>query len=150
MKTAAPKSKQSLPRNAFIGKPEQPTEADLAAALGNAKPVWDRLVSALMADCPELVPEWKFYSLKMGWAFRLQHKKRNILHFGPCTGSFQVLLILGNRTLRALRDATMPERVRKLLAAAPKYPEGTGIRFLQVTERDVPAIRKLAKIKLEN
>ena len=150
MKAAAPKPKQSPPRNAFIGKPEQPTDADLAAALGGAKPVWDRLVSALMTDCPELVPEWKFYSLKMGWAFRLQHKKRNIIHFGPCTGSFQVLLILGDRAVRALRDTTMPERVRKLLATAPKYPEGTGVRFLQVTERDVPAIRKLAKIKIEN
>jgi Protein of unknown function (DUF3788) len=150
MKTASPKPKQSLPRNAFIGKAEQPTDADLAVALGDAKPVWDRLVSALIADCPELVPEWKFYSLKMGWAFRLQHKKRNIIHFGPCTGSFQVLLILGDRTVRALHAASVPERLRELLATAPKYPEGTGIRFLRVKQRDLPAIRQLAKMKIEN
>lgn len=150
MNSAAAKPKQETPpQNAFIGKKEQPTEADLAAALGDAKPVWDRLISALTADCPELVPEWKFYSLKMGWAFRLQHKKRNIVHFGPCTGSFLVMLIFGDKGFRAVREATLPARIRELIANAPRYPEGTGIR-IQVTERDLPAIRKLARIKLEN
>ena len=150
MNSSTGKPKQgTLPRNAFIGMKEQPTDADLAAALGDAKPVWDRLVSTLTADCPELVPEWKFYSLKMGWGFRLQHKKRNIVHFGPSTGSFQVMLILGDKAFRAVRAATLPEGIRELVANAPKYPEGTGIRF-QVAERDIPGIRRLARIKIEN
>ncbi len=150
MKSAAPKRKQqTTPRNAFIGKKDQPTDADLAAALGDVKPIWDRLVAALVADCPELVPEWKFYSLNMGWGFRLQHKKRNIVHFGPCDGGFVVALVFGDRAFRAVRAATLPERIAKVVATAPKYPEGWGIR-IQVTERDIPGIRKLAKIKLEN
>ena len=150
MKSAAAKPKLgTLPQNAFIGKKEQPTDADLAAALGSAKPLWDRLVSTLISDCPELVPEWKFYSLKMGWAFRLQHKKRNIVHFGPCSGSFRVMVIFGDKALRAVREAALPNRILEVVATAPKYPEGTGIRF-QVMKRDIPAIRKLARIKLEN
>jgi len=150
MYSAAERPKQeTLPRNAFIGKKEQPTDADLTAALGDAKPVWDRLVSTLMADCPELVPEWKFYSLKMGWSFRLQLKKRNIVHFGPCIGSFLVMFIFGDKAFNAVREAALPERIRELVANAPKYPEGTGIR-IQVTDRDIPGIRKLARIKLEN
>ncbi len=150
MKSAAPKPKQQTPpRNAFIGKKDQPTDADLATALGDAKPIWDRLVAALVADCPELVPEWKFYSLNMGWGFRVQHKRRNIVHFGPCEGSFQVALVFGDRAFRAVRAAALPERITQIVATAPKYPEGHGIR-IQVTERDIPAIRKLARIKLEN
>jgi hypothetical protein len=149
MKAAAKPKQETRAPNAFIGKKEQPTDADLTAALGSAKPLWDRLVSALISDCPELVPEWKFYSLHMGWAFRLQYKKRNIVHFGPSTGSFCVMLILGDKTLRAVREATLPNRILEVVATAPKYPEGTGIR-LQVAEKDIPAIRKLAKIKLEN
>lgn len=140
---------EDLPRNAFIGRQEQPTDADLAAVLGDAKPVWDRLVSALTADWPELVPEWKFYSLKMGWTFRLQLKKRKIVHFGPCAGSFLVMLVFGDKAFRAVREATLPQRIRKLVESAPKYPEGTGLR-LQVTEKDLPAIRRLVKIKIEN
>ena len=147
--TVAKPQQETLPRNAFIGKKERPTDADLAAALGDAKPLWDRLVSELIADSPELTPEWKFYSLKMGWAFRLQHQKRNIVHFGPRKGSFQVALIFGEKGLRAVREAALPDRVRVLVATAPKYPEGTGIRF-QVAENDIPVIRKLARIKLEN
>lgn len=150
MKAAAKPKQEARARNAFIGKKEQPTDADLAGALGNAKPVWDRLVAMLTADCPELVPEWKFYSLKMGWAFRLQHKKRNVIHFGPCTGSFQVMLILGDRTLRTVREGSLSDRMRKIVATAPKFPEGTGIRFVRVSERDLPAIRKLAKVKIES
>lgn len=146
---AKPKQETRAP-NAFIGKKEQPTDADLTAALGSAKPLWDRLVSALISDCPELVPEWKFYSLNMGWAFRLQYKKRNIVHFGPCTGSFCVMLILGDKAIRAVRQATLSDRILKVVATAPKYPEGTGVRFQVVEEKDLPAIRKLAKIKLEN
>ena len=31
--------------NAFIGRTEKPTDADLSEALGLAKPVWDGLVT---------------------------------------------------------------------------------------------------------
>ena len=147
--TVAKAEQQPVPRNAFIGRKEQPTDADLAEALGDAKAVWDRLISVLTADHPELVPEWKFYSLKMGWGFRLQHKKRNIIHFGPCSGSFLVMFIFGDRAFRAVREATLPARIRELVANAPRYPEGNGLRF-QVAETDISAIRKLARIKLEN
>lgn len=145
--TANPKPAVHAP-NAFIGKKEQPTDADLSAALGIAKPLWDHLVSTLMSDCLELVPEWKFYSLKMGWTFRLQHKKRNIIHFGPYAEGFQVMFIFGEKALRTVKAADLPKRIRGLIATAPKYPEGTGLR-IEVTKHDVPAIRKLVKIKLD-
>ncbi len=148
MKPTAKPKQEVLAPNAFIGKKEQPTDADLSAALGTAKPLWDQVVSVLMSDCPELVPEWKFYSLKMGWAFRLQLKKRNIVYFGPCAGGFRVMFILGEKALRAIRNAALPKRILDLIAAAPKYPEGTGVR-IAVTTKDVPAIRKLAKVKLD-
>src|SRR5258708_1610972 len=87
-KTAKPRAatgnQEVLAPNAFIGKKERPTESELAAALGAAKPLWEQVVSALMSDCPELVPEWKRSSPKLGWGYRLQLKKRNIVHFSPC------------------------------------------------------------------
>ncbi|MGA2572524.1 MAG: DUF3788 family protein [Terracidiphilus sp.] len=149
MKVAAKPKQEVLAPNAFIGKKVQPADADLAAALGAAKPLWDQLVSALISDCPDLVPEWKFYSLKMGWGFRLQKAKRNIVHFGPCAGSFRVALIFGEKAFQAVRKSAWPKRIQDLIAVAPKYPEGTGIR-VEVTAKDIAAIRNLAKIKLEN
>jgi hypothetical protein len=164
--------------NAFIGKKQQPTDAELAAALGPAKPLWDQVVSALMSENPELVPEWKCSSPKLGWGLRLQRKKRNIVHFSPCAGSFRVGFIFGEKALEAVREEfRIPPRAKAgpstrtrgahrvlaqddmewgprlrildLIATAPKYAEGTGIR-IQVTPKDVPAICKLARIKASN
>lgn len=149
MKASARPKQEVLAPNAFIGKKEQPTDADLAAALGAAKPLWDKVVTSLIADCPQLEPEWKSYSPKLGWGFRLQQKKRNIVHFGPCAGSFRVAIIYGDKAFRSVRQAGLPKRIREIVATAPKYPEGIGVR-IEVTPKDVPAIRKLAKIKLEN
>ena len=33
---------------------------------------------------------------------------------------------------------------------APKYPEGTGVRFTMKTPKDLAAVRQLAAIKLAN
>jgi hypothetical protein len=157
--TAAKARQEVLAPNAFIGKKEPPTEAELASALGPAKPLWDQVLCALMAESPELVPEWKCSAPKLGWGLRLQQKKRNIIHFSPCAGSFRVAFIFGERALEAVREAfKIPARQKKaewgtrildLIGKAPKYAEGTGIR-IEVTAKDVSAICTLAKIKMEN
>jgi hypothetical protein len=150
---------EALVPNAFIGKKQQPTDAELATALGQAKPLWDQVVSALMSESPELVAEWKCSSPTLGWGLRLQLKKRNIVYLSPCAGGFRAGFIFGERALAAVREAFRdPSRGRKaewdtrildLIAAAPKYAEGTGVR-IEVRAKDVPAICKLAKIKASN
>jgi hypothetical protein len=39
---------------------------------------------------------------------------------------------------------------RRASDEAPRYPEGTAIRFEDVRSKDTPLIKKLAKIKIEN
>lgn len=154
MKTAVKskpvKAKQEVPaRNAFAGKKEAPTDSELASALGLAKPLWDHVISALMAQSAELAPEWKCSVPKLGWALRLQQKKRTIVYLSPCVGSFRVGFVFGERALVAAREANLPRRILDLIAAAPRYAEGTGIR-MEVTEQDIFAICKLTKIKIQN
>jgi len=50
--------------NAFIGKTRKPTEAELAAALGPAKVIWDQILADLAAECGADVQEWNSYSPK--------------------------------------------------------------------------------------
>jgi hypothetical protein len=38
----------------------------------------------------------------------------------------------------------------RIIDEAPKYPEGTGVRLHIKGPRNIPAVRKLAVIKLEN
>ena len=140
----------TLPPNAFIGSSTAPTDADIATVLGPAKPVWDALVAALTADAIVDTQEWKSYSRKAGWALRLARGKRTIVWLSPCDRQIRVAFILGDKALAAIRAAKLPARIVSLLADAPKYPEGTGLRLHIASAKDLPSLRKLAKIKLDH
>ena len=45
--------------NAFIGRLQEPTVAELAAALGPVKAVWDQLLPGLAQNLGASVHEWK-------------------------------------------------------------------------------------------
>ena len=85
--------------------------------------------------------EWKSYGIKHGWALRLKRGKRNIVHLAPCQGCFAVLFILGDRAVSAARASKLGVRATKLFDEAPRYPEGTGIRFEVSARRTSPSSR---------
>jgi hypothetical protein len=143
-------STSATPVNAFINKPEPPTDADLAAALGPAKAVWDQLLGDLTREFDVNGHEWKCHSPKWGWALRVKRKARTIVWLSPSQRCFNVAFILGDKAVRAARLATLPKRVVAALDGATKYPEGTGVRLRVRALRDVPALKKLAAIKLAN
>ncbi len=143
------KTKQSMPPNAFIGRAEKPTEEDLAAVLGRGKMLWDRTIRELSEEAVD-GQEWKSYSKKAGWSLLLRRGKRTIVYLSPCSGCFRVAFILGDRALEIARRASFPESVKKILAEAPHYAEGNGVRLEVGESRDVTTVKLLAKIKLEN
>jgi len=136
--------------NAFIGKAERPTDRELAEALGSSKPVWDSLIDAMGTEFDVSIQEWSTYSLKAGWSLKLKKKKRTILYMAPCAGCFQIALILGDRAMAAARASGPSARILKLLDEASKYPEGTGIRMTIKSSKDIPTVKNLAVVKLEN
>ena len=131
--------------NAFIGKKDQPTEKEVASALGSSKQLWQKLISEL-----RLEPEWNSYSIKAGWSLKMKQKKRTILYLGPCEGSFRAAFVLGDKAIAAAKAIALPKRVLKMIAEAKKYPEGTAVRFEDVKADDLDAIEKLAEIKAAN
>jgi hypothetical protein len=94
--------------------------------------------------------EWKSVSAKYGWALRLKLKKRTIVYLGPCDGCFRVAFVLGDKAVAAARTSELSKSTLKLIEEAPRYAEGTGVRLVVKTPRDLAAIRKLALIKLAN
>lgn len=136
--------------NAFVGRTKAPSDADVAAALGAVKPLWDEIVVGMVHELGLTGSEWKSYGVKHGWSLQLRRGKRNIVHLSPCEGSFRVLFILGDRAVAAARAAGLGARAAKLIDDAPRYPEGTGIRLEVSRERQVPLVRRLARIKLDN
>jgi hypothetical protein len=140
----------AAPPNAFIGRASRPTDADLGKALGPAKPLWDGLIAHLAEQLDVAIREWKFYSLKTGWALRLKRGKRTIVWLAPCEGCFRVLFILGDKVLVAARQSGLSAQALRSLDQAQKFPEGTGVRLLITGPRDIPTVKKLAAVKIEN
>ena len=136
--------------NAFINKPKQPTDAELAAALGPAKATWDQLLADLAQEYGANVREWNSYSLKAGWSLRVKRKARTIVWLAPCPGAFRVAFILGDKAVLAAQEAKLPKRILKKINEAPKYPEGTGVRLEVKSSKDIATLKKLAAIKLAN
>ncbi|MBE3132268.1 MAG: DUF3788 domain-containing protein [Acidobacteria bacterium] len=139
-----------MPANAFINKPVQPSDAEIAAALGPVKAVWDQFLTGLAQEFDVNVHEWKCHSPKWGWTLRAKRKARTIVWLSPSERCFTVLFILGDKAMRAARQSKLPQRIIDALDAAPKYPEGTGVRLRVSNTRIIGTLKKLAAIKLAN
>jgi len=134
--------------NAFIGKPQKPTDAELAAALGTAKALWDQLLASLANEHNLTVQEWNSYSRKAGWSLRLKLKERNILYLAPCQGCFFASFALGDKAVQAARQSGLPQSVVKIINEAKRYAEGTAVRIEIKNAKDIETVTKLAGIKL--
>ena len=137
-------------RNAFPGKSKAPTDDELAAALGTAKPLWDQLLSALASQHRLIVREWHSHSLKAGWSLRMKRRGRNIVYLSPSHSYFMASFALGQKAVEAARVSGLPASALKIIATAKKYAEGTAARIEVRTAEDVEAVVKLAGIKLDN
>jgi hypothetical protein len=136
-------------KNAFIWHPDMPTQAEVDAVLGGAAPVWHELITWAHTHGAE-GEEWKCGSVKHGWSLRLQHKKRNIVYLVACERCVRIAFVLSDRAVAAAKGARLPKHVAEELEHAPRYPEGTGLRLILRRSSDLPAIEKLAAIKLAN
>ncbi|HEV2135820.1 MAG TPA: DUF3788 domain-containing protein [Terracidiphilus sp.] len=136
--------------NAFLGKTTEPTEKEVAFALGPAASVWNELLDWFKEEEKLSEQEWNSYSPKYGWALRVKRKKRNIVYMAPGSGCFRVSFILGEKAVAAARASKLPKAVLKALDEAPRYPEGTGLRLTVSKSKDLPPIRRLTQAKLAN
>ena len=133
--------------NAFIGKPQPPSEDDLSTALGATRTLWDTLLRELAVQGAEQC-EWSSYSAKAGWALKVICKKRVIVYLSPLHHAFRVSFALGDRAMEIARRTKVPLSLKKIIDEGKRYPEGTAIRFEVKSKSDVQHVLKLAAIKL--
>lgn len=139
------------PKNAFMGRHTAPQKEDVASALGSSGHLWDDLVGWAKENLQANVQEWKgSYPDQYGWTLRLKHGARNLIYLVPQQGSFTVAFSLGDRAWQAAKEAHLPRNVAQAVEAAPRYPEGAGIRLHVKAARDLSAVKKLAGIKAAN
>ena len=138
------------PQNAFIGRKDRPTPKEIEGALGKSAKVWNEFVNWIVKDVGATEQEWQSVSTKYGWALRVKRKKRTIVYLGPLEGCFRVAFVLGPRAVEAARESDLPESVVKAINEAPRYAEGTGVRFVVSSTKDLAPLRTLVHIKLAN
>jgi hypothetical protein len=137
--------------NAFLGKADRPSEVELSAALGPSARLWGEFIEWMAMEEGVAGQEWKGICVnKYGWSLRLKQKSRNIVHLGPGRGCFMVSFVLSDKALQAAKAERLPKAVADVLAVAARYPEGNGVRLVVQRATDLPAIRKIAAIKLAN
>jgi hypothetical protein len=136
--------------NAFAGRRDPPSAEEVVAALGPSATHWNKLLEEMAARFGVRDSLWKSSGLKYGWSLRLLLKKRVILYMSPCAGGFRVAFVLGDKAVEAARQSELPAPLIAELNAARRYAEGTGIRLLAKSAKDLKPILQLAAIKLEN
>lgn len=136
--------------SAFDDKSKKPTAADIQEVLGRAGAHWTGLISHVASEFPPVEEQWSYSGEKYGWSLRLKRKKRVILYMTPCERHFLVGFVLGDKAVKAARDAGVPEAVVATIDNAPRYGEGTGFRVEVRSRADLTAVKKLAAVKMAN
>lgn len=127
---------------------QEPTQREVESVLGAALGVWSSLKA--WCDAEGAVDSWAWGSSgkKYGWALRGKLRKRTTAYLIPQHGSFLVGLVLGDRAIAAVHEATLSPAVTDVISSAERYGEGTGFRLPVATAEDLEDIRTLIGIKL--
>lgn len=134
--------------SAFDDRASPPDEAALTAMLGRSSLHWRALRTRFEAEFTPFAAEWNFAGAKYGWSCRLKHRSRVILYLTPCRRHFLVGLVVGEKAVKAAREAELPAALMAAVEAAPRYGEGRGFRLEVRKKADLAGIFELATIKM--
>ena len=92
--------------------------------LGRAGALWERLHAHLASEFGPLAEKWSFSKTTNRW------------------------FALGEKACAAAKNGGLPASVLAVIEAAPRYPEGRGVRLEVRTGKDVANVANLAAIKM--
>ena len=130
-------------------KPSPPSDAEIAAALGSSRALWDSLRDTLQRNFAPLKEEWVFSGKKHGWALRFKRRDRAVLYLKPLDQSFRASLALGPRAVEAARASRLSAPILRLIDEAVQYPEGKAVRIEIRSARDIRVALQLVALKLD-
>jgi hypothetical protein len=81
--------------------------------------------------------EWKFYTKKSGWTFKIQGKKKAICYVTPWPKSFRIGMAIAEKEKGHVLASNLPKAALNEFKKARKYPEGYPLRFDIKTAKDL-------------
>lgn len=136
--------------SAFDDKAKPPTEAELAATLGPAYPLWSELLTVAGKDGLPLAPVWGFTAKSTGWSVRLKSGERTIVYLAPSRGYFLASFALGQKAVAAALASKISSSVKTIIENGKQYAEGRAVRLEVKNARILGAVKKLIEFKMAN
>jgi len=133
----------------FDDKAVTPTEDMVSSAIGESKPLWDRLQSHVEENYQGLTNEWKMYSKKSGWNLIIKQKKRTLLYFVPCDNHFIIAFVLGEKAVEGALQSPITEKAKAEIQDADTCAMGHSFFVYVRTEQDLDDVFVLLKIKAD-
>ena len=116
--------------------------------LGRAGALWERLREHLASEFGPLAEKWSFSKTTNRWLLQLKRKQRTVVYLSPCRGHFLASFALGEKACAAAEHGGLPASLLAVIEAAPRYPEGRGVRLEVRSGKDVANVATLAAIKM--
>jgi hypothetical protein len=116
------------PNAAFPDASPRPTNDDLHRAIGKSSARLIQLFADVQAGEPTVSTTWSFSS-RVGWYQQWMLKKRRLLYVVPKRGDVRLSLIVGDKAIDEVKASAVSREFVPVLAAAKRYPEGTGFTF---------------------
>ncbi len=132
----------------FDDKGVTPDAASVEAALGPALELWRAGRQRLVAEHGPFDEEWAWSGKAGGWSLRLKRRGRAIVYLTPWAGECRVGCVLGEAAVEAARHEGIDPRALALFEAAPRYPEGRGVRLSLRDDADLDVVAALVRLKL--
>ncbi|MCL4249856.1 MAG: DUF3788 family protein [Anaerolineae bacterium] len=133
----------------FADKQDQPTEAEILAAVGSLLSEWEAL-TAFIREHYRTQADIKFmYGKNYGWALRFRSKGRLLTALYPTEGGFTVQIILPPDAIEQAQAMNLGERVAQAIARATPYPEGRWLFIPVESAADAEDIRRLLALRAE-
>ncbi len=132
----------------FTDKERKPTIAEIVAAIGSQKPLWENLDS-FMAESYKLKGDFAFYGKNYGWALRFRKAGKALLSLYPGREAFTAQVIIGQEQAEKALSAGLSEKAIKIIEDAHPYPEGRWLFIKVESEQDLNDIKQLLTAKTQ-
>jgi hypothetical protein len=133
----------------FTDKKYQPSEMEVAAALGDCLKLYQSLASWLRESYPVEEDFHFMYGKKYGWALRFRIKKQFLTNLYPAEGHFKVQANLPPEAVEMALILNLGENARRAIEGAHPYPEGRWVFAAVQSAADLADAQRLIQLRAE-
>lgn len=132
----------------FMDESSVPLEHEVQKTLGKSYAWFRELEMIACNHDQQAIAEWHYS--KAGWNYRLKGKKKVLIYMMPLADRFRISFVLSARAVKAALTAPIQDSIKKIIAEARTYAEGTGFRIDVNDKKTANDVEHLLLLKLKS